>query len=309
MKTCIITDISQTSNEQERLMSTTNIDKIEEHLKYESEGSKLMLIDQQHAPLNLDLNLSNAFVHFFYCKSGQPIFQFSPQYQRPLPQGSYFTIYDQSRDLPVSVHAESGQMVYICIPPEEIHNVLIENRTAMVELGFEGFGVRDYSIKDINFNLDLALDALLNAKEPNLLKSLFYKSKILELLSHTFDTTEDHLYEACPFLKEKDNVERIKKARNILIDNLACPPSLSELAKEIGMNEYNLKIGFKNVYGLPAFKYLQEHRLNYSKKLLGEGQHQVSEIADIIGYKSSSHFIEAFRKKFGNTPKKFMGSK
>jgi AraC-like DNA-binding protein len=288
-------------------MSTTNIDKIDSQLKYESDGSKLMIFDQNESPTNLDLDLSNAFVHFFYCKSGQPIFQFSPQYQRPLPEGSYFTIYDQNRSMPVSIHAQGTRLVYICIPPAEIHNVLLENRTAMVKLGFEGFGVRDYSVKDINFNLDLALDSLLQANEPNLLKSLFYKSKILELLSHTFDTTEEHLYEACPFLKEKDNVERIKKARNILIENLADPPSLSELAKQIGMNEYNLKIGFKNVYGLPAFKYLQEHRLNYSKKLLGEGQHQVSEIADIIGYKSSSHFIEAFRKKFGNTPKKFMG--
>ena len=234
------------------------------------------------------------------------MFRFSENYQRPLPEGSYFTIYDQGRSLDLNLYAEQCKLVYMAVPPDFIHETLIEDRKGLVHRGFEGFGVREYSVKNINFSTDVLIDVLFEPTEPNLFKSVYYKGKILELLSFTFDVMEDHLYEACPFLKEKENVERIKKARNILIDNVTNPPSLSELAKEIGMNEYNLKIGFKNVYGLPAFKYLQEHRLNLAKKLLSEGQYQVAEIADQIGYKSSSHFIEAFKKKFGNTPKKFM---
>ena len=201
-------------------------------------------------------------------------------------------------------------MVYVSIPPEYVHELLIDDRMNLVKHGFNGFGVKEYSVKDINFSTDLVLDNILAPSAlPNLLKSVYFKSKIIELLSFTYDVEEEHLYEACPFLKEKDNVERIKNARNILIDSLDNPPSLAGLAKEIGMNEYNLKIGFKSVYGLPPFKYLQEYRLNYSKKLLRQGQWQVAEIADKIGYKTSSHFIEAFRKKFGNTPKKFMQEK
>ncbi|MBO6517541.1 MAG: helix-turn-helix transcriptional regulator [Bacteroidia bacterium] len=290
-------------------MNTKNIDKVavREHLN--TETSKLMVFDCTSAPLNHQMVLNSDAVHFFYCKSGEPIFQFSEHYQRPLPEGSYFTIYDQGRDLNLNLHAQCGQIVYVSLDTESIHNNLLEDRRAMVELGFKGFGVRDYSVNNISFAVDLVLDSLFDLKAPTLLKSVYYKAKIMELLSFTFDVKEDHLYEACPFLKEKDNVERIKRARNILIDNLNDPPGLSELAKQIGMNEYNLKVGFKNVYGLPAFKYLQEHRLNLAKKWLSEGQWQVAEIADRIGYKSSSHFIEAFRKKFGNTPKKFMQSK
>lgn len=286
-------------------MNNTNIaERSSERLH--SGVTRLMVFDEPNQPLNFQTKLTNQAIHFFYCKSGNPMFQFSEHYQRPLPEGSYFTIYDQGRTLDLNLHADSCKLVYLALPPEFIHEVLMEDRKGMVHQGFEGFGVREYSVKNINFSTDLLLDSLFDPTEPNLFKSVFYRGKILELISYTFDITEDHLYEACPFLKEKDNVERIKKARNILIDNLASPPGLSELAKEIGMNEYNLKIGFKNVYGLPPFKYLQEHRLNLSKKLLSEGQWQVTEIADKIGYKSSSHFIEAFRKKFGNTPKKFM---
>ncbi len=252
------------------------------------------------------IKLKKSQVHLFYCREGQPIFQFSEQYQRPLPAGSYFTIYDQGRDLDLTLLCADCKLIYVAMPPEFIHEALIDDRKTLVKTGFNGFGVRDYSIHQISFNTDLVLDSLFEPNEPNLLKTAYYKGKLLELLSYSFDIEEAHLYEACPFLKEKENVERIKNARNILIDNLDSPPSLGELAKAIGMNEYNLKVGFKNVYGLPAFKYLQEHRLGLAKKLLGEGQLQVSEIADRVGYKSSSHFIEAFRKKYGNTPKKFM---
>ena len=86
---------------------------------------------------------------------------------------------------------------------------------------------------------------------------------------------------------------------------MSAPPSLTELSKIIGMNEYNLKIGFKNVYGLPAFKYLHQHRMNFAQQLLKENKLQVNEIADEIGYTSASHFIDAFKKNFGITPKKY----
>ncbi len=288
-------------------MTNDSIDKSGIIERLNSTHAKMISFDCNQKPLNYETKLGNHHVHLFFCKQGNPIFQFSEHYQRPLPEGSYFTIYDQSKTLDLIIHAQSCKLVYVSLPPQDVHEILIDDRKSLVQLGFEGFGVREYSVKDINFATDLVLDSILNPSlEPNLLKSVFYRSKVLELLSFTFDVEESQLYEVCPFLKEKDNVERIKNARNILIDNLDSPPSLPELAKQIGMNEYNLKVGFKNVYGLPPFKYLQEYRLNLSKKLLAEGQWQVAEIADKIGYTSSSHFIEAFRKKFGNTPKKFM---
>ena len=35
---------------------------------------------------------------------------------------------------------------------------------------------------------------------------------------------------------------------------------------------------------------------------------KVNEIADELGYNSPSHFIDAFKKKFGVTPKKYQQS-
>lgn len=269
-------------------------------------GSQLYLrVVGKNQPVLENIVLDSRHVHFFFCKSGNLEFAFSEHYKRLLEAGDYFTIYDQQRALPAILSAQECEVVYLSMAPTFIHEVFIEDSHNLVNFEFEGFGVREYSVKPIGFAVDQILDEFLSSAQPTALKSVYYKAKVLELLSHLYDVPSEHLYEACPFLKEKENVEKIKQSRNILISRMDEPPSLKELAKEIGMNEYNLKIGFKSVYGQPPFKYLQEHKLNYSKVLLKDGQMQVSEIAYAIGYKTASHYIEAFRKRFGTTPKKF----
>ncbi len=258
--------------------------------------------------LDVTQPLSNHRVHFFFCTRGDVEFAFSEHYKRVLQKGDFFTIYDQQRDLQSVLSSGECKMIYLALAPSFIHDIFIEDNHNLVHFEFDGFGVREYAVKPIDFESDQLLDTFFRETQPTALKSVYYKAKILELLSYCFDVPTDSLYEACPFLKEKDNVEKIKLARNILIDRMNQPPSLKELAKEIGMNEYNLKIGFRSVYGLPPFRYLQEHKLTHSKHLLKEGQMQVSEVAYAVGYKSASHYIEAFRKKFGNTPRKFMMS-
>jgi AraC-like DNA-binding protein len=50
-------------------------------------------------------------------------------------------------------------------------------------------------------------------------------------------------------LIDEDNVLKIKKAKEIIIANMAEPPGLQELADEIGLNLKKLKMGFKQIYG------------------------------------------------------------
>ena len=258
---------------------------------------------EQKAPQTM--SLEKDLVHFLFARESNVQFIFSPHYSRDLQKGNYFLLYDQNRDLDVKLESEDSRMLYLAMPTEFIHDMLIEDHQHLVHLNFKGFGVKEYSEHPISPEADLVIETLMQEGFPTSLKQLYIKAKSMELLSHCYDVPEENRYENCPFLKDKDNVERIKHARNVLIEKMASPPSLPELAKIIGMNEYNLKVGFKNVYGLPAFKYLQQHRLNFAKSLLRKNQLQVNEIADEIGYTSASHFIEAFKKNFGTTPKKY----
>ncbi len=254
-------------------------------------------------PVRLTLNKNR--VHYLFTREADVNFGFSPHYSRQLAKGNYFLLYDQNAELRVELTASKCSLLYVSVRTEFIHDILLDDNQHMVGLDFQGFGVKEYSEHPISPEADLILEELMNENTPTSLSRLYRRAKVMELMSYCYDVPEENRYENCPFLKDQENVERIKNARNILVENMTSPPSLSELSKMIGMNEYNLKVGFKNVYGLPAFKYLQQYRLNYSKQLLRNQQLQVSEIADEIGYSSASHFIDAFKKSFGLTPKKF----
>lgn len=86
------------------------------------------------------------------------------------------------------------------------------------------------------------------------------------------------------------------------------PPSLQELANEVGLNLKKLKEVFKQIYGDTVYGFLLNYKMEKAKKLLESNQYNVNEVGLKIGYSTSSHFIAAFKKKFGITPKKYVMS-
>ena len=111
--------------------------------------------------------------------------------------------------------------------------------------------------------------------------------------------------EQCPFMANEDTVLKIKQAKNIIITEMSNPPSLDELSKKVGLNLKKLKMGFKDLYGMPVFTFLFHYKMDHAKKLLSQNGNNVNEVALQVGYSTSSHFIVAFKKKFGITPKQF----
>ena len=129
-----------------------------------------------------------------------------------------------------------------------------------------------------------------------------------ELLSLYFNKNEDTDIEQCPFLIDEDNVRKIRLAKEIILKNMSEPPSLQELSEEIGLSLNKLKEGFKQLYGDTVFGYLLNHKMEEARRMLASTNYNVNEVGLRIGYSTSSHFIAAFKKKYGTTPKKYLMS-
>lgn len=157
-----------------------------------------------------------------------------------------------------------------------------------------------------NLNIDLPLqtciNSILNCDYTNGLKRLFLLSKTIELLVLQAESFNNFQNSASAYIKSDYDKERIVFARDYLVKNIESPPTLVELAKITGLNEYKLKRGFKEVFNQTAFSYLSDLRLELAKNNLLEGKKQATEIAFELGYCSLQHFSSAFRKKFGITP-------
>ena len=151
--------------------------------------------------------------------------------------------------------------------------------------------------------IQMAIQQVLNCPYQGIIKQFYLEGKANELIALTLqqlltDTKKPNQYPTLP----KSDVDRIYQAKEILLSNLNNPPSLMTLAKLVGLNDYKLKLGFRQVFGTTAFGYLRECRMLEARRQLLETDLNVTEVARTVGYASESSFSTAFRKKFGVTP-------
>ncbi|AEO48868.1 helix-turn-helix transcriptional regulator [Rhodospirillum rubrum] len=95
--------------------------------------------------------------------------------------------------------------------------------------------------------------------------------------------------------------QRLLAARDRLLLDLSAPPTIAELAREIGLNQLKLKQGFKTLFGTSIYALFQRHRMERACALLRT--HSVTETALTLGYSNLSHFSTAYRKQFGDLPR------
>jgi AraC-like DNA-binding protein len=137
--------------------------------------------------------------------------------------------------------------------------------------------------------------------------AIYLKSKVMELLSYYFDEKViKNIDGSCPSLRDHRNIAKIKKARQLIIENINEPPTIDDLANQVMLSANILKKGFKEIYGDPIYKYLLNYKLELARQLLLSGKYSVKEVSYEMGYSTPTHFIVAFKKKFGITPKKYM---
>ena len=144
-----------------------------------------------------------------------------------------------------------------------------------------------------------------NVLHPSMEK-LYVKAKVYELIALYFNKNNDADLQQCPFLADEENVRKIRMAKDIVINRMLEPPTLESLAVEIDLPLKKLKEGFREIYGDTVFGFLLNHKLELARKHLLRGELNVHDVGLRVGYSTSSHFIAAFKKKYGVTPKKYL---
>jgi AraC-like DNA-binding protein len=155
----------------------------------------------------------------------------------------------------------------------------------------------------IDLQLANAINEILNCRYSGGIKKTFLLSKCLEILvlqAESFMHTENPKY---IYPKSKTDLEKLDFARKYIIEHVDMPPSLRELAKLSGLNEYKLKRGFKELYNNTVFGYLTNYRLMTAKQKLESNMLSIAEIAYDLGFSSPQHFSKTFKERFGLSPK------
>ncbi len=156
----------------------------------------------------------------------------------------------------------------------------------------------------ISFAMHTCIKEIMECRFTGGLKLLFLQSKCVELLTLQAQAFEESEQQApTRIIRSAYDIDCIHYAREYLLQHASQPPSLTELSRIAGINEFKLKKGFKEVYHYTVFGYLNDYRLQQSREMLTAGI-SIKDVADSLGYSSVQHFSNAFRKKFGIPPGK-----
>lgn len=254
--------------------------------------------------------IDSSYIQFHFCIKGSSVFQFNQgSYTLPLKEETSLLLYNPERDLPIHLDVSSHSwLVSVLISIKKFHRLFSQEADYITFLSEDNRHKKYYKDGKISPSMAIVLNQLVNYNLNQSIKNLYFKGKAYELLSLYFNRSEDANIEQCPFLVNEANVLKIRKAKDIIISRMSEPPSLQELADEVELSLKKLKEGFKQLYGDSVFSFLFDYKMEVSRKLLESGDHNVNEVGLRVGYSTASHFIAAFKKKYGTTPKKYIMS-
>jgi AraC-like DNA-binding protein len=259
-----------------------------------------------HFERDVDIDL----IQFHFGVKGRAKFIFNQgRYALDLREELSLFLYNPQKELPVHLEiAPHSWVLTVLISIKKFHSFFSEQAEHIPFLSQENIDRKYYKDEKINPSMAIVLSQLFHYNLHQSVKNLYFKGKVYELLSLYFSRAEDPDAEQCPFLIDEENVIKIRKAKDIVIANMAEPPGLQELADQVGINLKKLKMGFRQIYGDSVYSFLFDYKMEYARKLLDSGSYNVNEVGLRIGYSTASHFIAAFKKKFGTTPKKYLMS-
>lgn len=174
---------------------------------------------------------------------------------------------------------------------EQLKNKIIKGISSLISPNNRIIQPRMYQI----------IQDIISCNRKGMLKRIFLEARVLELLLLQIEQFQSVETKFTPIKTvEKDKIHAV---REYILQNTNKPLSLPELAKYSGTNEYTLKKGFKDLFGTTVFGFWNDLKMKEAQNMLLNEEMNISEIADISGYKNPQHFSAAFKRRFGVAPR------
>ena len=133
-----------------------------------------------------------------------------------------------------------------------------------------------------------------------------YAESACEFLAHHVIRNYSSLSTHAPRAHGGLTGRRLRIVTDFIHDSLARPITLRQLAELAGVSPRHFERAFRQAVGMAPHAYLTETRVAAARQLLiNELSLTVEEIAERVGFSSSSHLASAFRRRTGFAPRAF----
>lgn len=240
-----------------------------------------------------------------------------------IPEGISITRYDSISGEELNPYRRlSAGSIQTIVGGKQNYKAIIHKRIPIHSVGIEVFPAyyEDYLKKqypDAYFDLPAAfqcvdqatdfpaMSKLLfeveNYRSSGMAASLFFDAKVTEAISLVVDAWKKQSQKRERPLSAED-AEGLQNVTSYIADHYAFDIPLERLANIACMSESKLKSCFKRQFGCSVTQYIQGRRMSQAEHLLIDTDFTMGQIAQMIGYTTSSRFAELFRKSTGILP-------
>lgn len=99
----------------------------------------------------------------------------------------------------------------------------------------------------------------------------------------------------------------VRATMDVLADRMVDPPSLLQIATDLGMSRFQVVRAFRDTVGMPPYAWLAQYRVNRARDLLAAG-HRPAQAAAQTGFADQAHMTRWFRRVMGITPGAYRNS-
>ena len=138
------------------------------------------------------------------------------------------------------------------------------------------------------------VEKLLKIESDDRMKSIRAEHMVMEFMIHSFaliDIVDEKI--------SQDERELAHRAKGVLLERFASPPTIKELAHLCATNESKLKKVFKKVYQSTINAYVQKLRMEEANVLLRKEKMTIGELATRVGYRHQGYFSKLFFETYG----------
>lgn len=150
----------------------------------------------------------------------------------------------------------------------------------------------------------LPFNQIKNYRGDGIAAKLFYSAKVSEIVSLMIEYKNNNKKIEKKKLSNDDR-EMLMSVTSYINDHYAFKITQSQLSKIACMGTTKLKTSFKLMHGCTITDYIQKRRMSQAEHLLTNTSLTIAQVAQTVGYTSSSRFTEIFKNSTGILPKEY----
>ncbi len=98
------------------------------------------------------------------------------------------------------------------------------------------------------------------------------------------------------------DIKCLEAAREMIVADISRHYTIEEIAHHVLLSPTKLKKGFKEVFKMTLFEYLETERMEKAKALMRNTDKPLKQISNLAGFQYFNNFSRAFKRNSGLSP-------